>query len=102
MKYLFFILLFLAALPTKAQKKKTPIIDLVDTQNFRGGDTAWIRGDTVEFNINTTLRYIKIGNEVYEIVKHNPTIEKVKPAVNPLWQWQQSWPNNIQPIYNGK
>jgi len=86
MKHIIGIALLLAVLPSVAQKnisKKdsawVKVIDsYTDIQTFGKGDTAWIKGDTVEFSANTNVKFIKIGDDVYQIVKHNPTLEKVQ------------------------
>lgn len=80
MKYVIvFALLFLSASGHAQAKVKVPDWkDIVDAQVFGKSDTAWIRGDTVEFGVNTSVKFIKIGDDVYQVVKHNPTLEKVQ------------------------
>lgn len=40
--------------------------------------------DTIEVMVPLRVHFIKIGNTVYQIVSHDPTIEEVKPKIN-IW-----------------
>ncbi len=51
-----------------------------------GVNIKWpVKSDTIEILLPLKIHFIKIGNEVYQIVEHPATIEKVEKS-NIYWQ----------------
>ncbi len=96
MKYTLITILLLITISGMAQKSKAQ--EWVDMQVFKKGDTAWVKGDTVEFSINTSVKFIKIGDAIYEIVRHSPTIEKYEPP-QPVELWRGFTPTTTEIKY---
>lgn len=99
MKYVIVFGLLFLSLNSRAQSKK----DTADKWKFAISSTgeykpaAMIKNhsDTLEVYEPLQFHFIKIGNDVYELIPHNTTIEKVPPL--PLFRglWQGTLTPNV-------
>jgi hypothetical protein len=94
MKYLLSILLIACFMQGKGQTINH-FPNATITMNFNNGDTILcVSVDTVILNLRSQapVHFIKIGSEVYQIVEHPATIERVEPLNWPKPGWKSVMP----------
>lgn len=83
MHFLLFLIMMLLHHFPKAQDASNPAPrhkHYPDEQKWKAQAEISCNCDTLTISVPTTLKFIKIGDDVYQIVQHNATIEKVQPA----------------------
>lgn len=87
MKQLLTSLFLIACIQGMGQTKSTKLLTAPSTGSI------WVSGDTLFLTEPLQIHFIKIGTEVYQIVQHPVTIEKVQK----MELWQQYWPRFESP-----